>query len=280
MNYVLTHYRSTNHGTVAQAQCAAESVGGQIINYTHPDRVAMFSGHSQKSEAERESFHWPLQLTQHFRCKEEAWEFLDDPFKTVFVGSDEILKFDPFGSSTNRSLQEYPTVFYLPHWVRCRKILLAGCLGVPLKEIPRAFHRDIACRMDDFEMLSVRDMDTWEFLRNISRAISDRTELTADPTWTLYSHTLEQTPLKHYRANREASSYHRLIALMMQHQQPSCLLDRRAKTQELAKRFILERWDLDHVKKQCLAEQRSYQEFIQKILNLPLTGCLDTRRHG
>lgn len=280
MNYVLTHFKSSNFGTVAQALCASVAVDGEIINYTHPDRVKMFWSHAQNSDAEMECFNWKLPLTKPFRCKEEVWEFLDDPFKTVWMGSDEILKFDPYGGSGNPSLQEFPTVFYLPEWVRCRKILLAGCLGIPVKDLPICHNRLIAKSLDEFAVLSVRDADTWDFIRRASPTLANRTELIPDPTWTLYPETLEMTPLRSYKECQVASSYHRLIALLMQHKQPLSLTDQRPKTRELAERFRVSEWSLDHVQKQCQTETRAFHHFIQKCQSLPQTGLLTGHLHG
>jgi hypothetical protein len=66
----------------------------------------------------------------------------------------------------------------------------------------------------------------------------------------------------------------------MQHQNPQEVSDKRPKTRELAQRFRVEEWDLEHCQKQCLAEQRSYQQFLKKTMNIPLTGYLPTRRTG
>lgn len=272
MNYVLTHHYSTNAGTVAQALCAAISTGSFIINYTHPDRVRMFEHCARCSEQELQILNWNKPLTQRFQFKEEAWEFIDDPETTVFVGSDEVLKFDPEGGSSNRSLQEYPTVHYLPEWTRCRKVLLSGCLGIPPGSIPKWFYRDIGRRLEQFEVISVRDTDTWTFLDDVSPSLSQRTQIIPDPTWTLYPNTLEQTPLKFYRGLKKASSYHRLISMLMQHQKPEFLTDQRRKTVELARRFHLQEWSLHHVQNQCLEEKERYQKFVEQVLSSQPTG--------
>lgn len=271
MNYALTFFKSTNHGTVAQAMGASMAADGPLINYTHQERKTLFGGFANNSPAERQSYDWPLLLTEEFKYKEAVWEFLDDPFKTAWVGSDEILKFRFEGSARHPTFQPYPTVYYLPDWVRCRKILFCACLGVDPDFIPRAFYKDIGKRLEGFDILSVRDLETWQFIRNISTSLASRTQLIPDPTWLLYPN-LKETPLAHYQNLQTASSYHRLIVMLMEGKQPQEVTDHRAKTKELAERFRVKEWDLAYVQKQCQREKESLLEFINQARSSPTIG--------
>lgn len=240
--YLLTFFRSHNIGTVAQAECAAFLADATIINYTPPERAKGFL-HESWDIPERMKVlqHQYPRLTERFRSKHEVWEFLDDPAKTVFIGSDEILKHDWNEARDTFYHQEFPSVFMVPPWVRADKRYFSACLGHKAESVPIHFRRHFRETLSCASRITVRDSNTQWFLDELC-GLQGKVNVLIDPTL-LAPRELALPLLSNYCSLTKAHSFHQLITFILRGTRPEEIKDQRPKTRDLIHRFDLNDWN-------------------------------------
>lgn len=262
---LLTLFRSTNFGSVSQALATVRATNSTVLNYVDLPRFDIFRKRV-KSEATRSTWNTKFPLTPKLESSEELELMLNHNFDQVLVGSDELLKFKT-PRNKGRLLSTFPTAFWLSTDVKIRKVLLAASVGeINSRDVHRDQMHEAMKRLADFELLSVRDEWTYDFIRSGSPELARRVEIVPDTTWLYWPRVLFDTPLKYMKTNGNANSYHNLITHLMRCQKVFRVSDRRPKTQELASVCEVSNWDESQIIKKCLQYREEAWRFMNKVL--------------
>lgn len=261
---VLTLFRSTNFGCVAQTLSSVMALHGTIVDYIDDNRRRYYESRTTNAAA-KATWSTEFPLSRRIEHPDAIEHLLNQEFDEVFVGSDEILKFETEGQS-GCLLSPFPTPFWLSNRVTISKILWAASVGsTDYRRVPIGVMKEAMSRLSDFSHLSVRDEHTLEFIRHGSPELAQRVEIVPDPTWLYWPRVLFDTPLKFMATNGVASSYHHLIAHLMRGRQVHRVDDRRPKTTELASSFKIETWDESEVVRKCLDCREAAWKYLHRI---------------
>ncbi len=263
-NALLTLFKSTNFGTVAQASALARATSSTVVNYVDEKRLKYYRARRSESVEAFVTWNTEFKLTKKLRSSEEIVRHLNEHYDRVIVGSDELLK---FRTAKHRGvfLQDFPTAFWLPRTVNIRKVLYAASIGpIHYGDVAPQHLKQAVEMLEDFEYLSVRDQHTWDFIRHSSPVLARRVELVPDPTWLYWPRVLFETPLQFMKTTGVANSFHNLTTHLMRCHKVDRVSDSRPKTTELASDFRISDWDENRIIQQCMDLRTAGWNFIEK----------------
>lgn len=272
---ILTLFRSTNLGCVAQAIASATALQGLLVNYVDEQRRKYYQQRLNNPVA-RATWETKLPLTHAVKNAGQIEELVNEQFDELYVGSDEILKFRT-PRLRGLTLHPFPTPFWVSRSVVISKILWAASIGpVDYRWVDRKTMVEAMHRLSDFKFLSVRDMHTYNFIRHGSPELARRVEIVPDPTWLYWPRVLFDTPMRFMKTDGVANSFHNLVAHLMRGRRVRYVRDRRPKTMELARDFDVLNWNESRIVEKCLEYRRSAWRFARKVLDHSSVGTLPT----
>jgi len=128
----------------------------------------------------------------------EALQFINDQrYDSIFIGSDEVLKFDE-----RNYLENTLPVYWLPETVNATKFLIAASVGTKPPDLDRlslSLKNKLINSLSEFELLGVRDELTYETVCKLIQNYRDRLFMIPDPTFSLSVDTL---PAEIYLKNK------------------------------------------------------------------------------
>lgn len=121
-----------------------------------------------------------LPLTPRFEDERRLFKWCSGSLSTLIVGSDEVWKWR-FGR--HEELRPPPPNAYWPGDIGVRRIAYAASIGdSDTQQIPAPVRADLEKRIEGFELVTVRDNRTADFIRSLGRR---DVELAPDPVWAI-----------------------------------------------------------------------------------------------
>lgn len=271
---ILTLFRSTNFGCVSQALASVEALNGTVVNYVDQERKQYYE-HRIRDASTETTWSTRFPLSRETQDTESIEQLLNDEFDEVFVGSDEILKFET-ADHRGTFLAPFPTPFWLSKRVTISKVLWAASVGeIEPCGVAKDSMKEAMARLSDFSYLSVRDEHSLNFIRYGSPELARRVEVVPDPTWLYWPRILFDTPMKYMRTDGVANSYHNLIAHLMRGHRVIRVDDHRPKTFELAQDFQIDAWDESRIARQCLKRKEAAWDYLRKVVGSALDESVE-----
>lgn len=196
---IITIHHGVNEGSVWQATCLAQALApAEIVDYRHPHRESMYRSVRNSprgvtlDQYRKECL--PVSSRQ-FRGIEPKGltDFINSSYQALVVGSDEVWRvhFDKRGRQLKRSHPRAPNAYWPSERVEIPLVGVAVSTGgSTLKNAPRKLLRNLACRLDRFGVIGVRDEITFDTLLRIAPSLRSRVVDCPDPTW------IDETPQK------------------------------------------------------------------------------------
>jgi nitroreductase len=202
---ILTLHSGINEGAMLQAYALAknlaENVAGaevEVVDHRYRTKTLAVYGDDPDERTEAlDSFlseQLPLSRRQFFTDDHgETFEYLNENYDTVVVGSDEVWKLHYtrrlgglLAVQDNPWQPPFPNAFWPDHSVKIRKISYAASVGnMNWLRIPRRHVSRIRSILDEFSLLGVRDRRARDFLRWLYPGQPDRGEWVPDPTFSV-----------------------------------------------------------------------------------------------
>lgn len=203
---ILTFHFPINEGAVLQAYCLSNFLLDQLsecdiefIDYINKKDIPPLLDLSDERNNAIYNFSRSLPLSKKFFLNEEISdleEYINNEYDALIVGSDEIWSLDsaypkyfsPIISFLYKKSKLFFPYFPNPYWpssnIRIKKISYAPCIGrTSIVNIPEESLRIIADRINNIELLSVRNKNTEKFLTILNKNLSERINIVSDPTF-------------------------------------------------------------------------------------------------
>ncbi len=192
---ILTFFRTINYGAYLQAYALShrlnqeDDLEAEIINYRMPaedhyynqwvrpgKNVLKFIYSLKRQNTFRKALPL-LPLSSQECCSNKTEDFISyvqGKYDVIIAGSDEIWRIG--------GIRGFPTPYFLPGDLRCKKISYAACGMTPLSTRPEKEVKQMKKYLDDFDYIGVRDTATFEETEHIvSRP--DKIHINFDPVF-------------------------------------------------------------------------------------------------
>ncbi len=223
---ILTFFRTINYGAYIQAYALShrlnqeDDLEAEIINYHMPvedhyydqwvkprKNVLKFVYSRRRQNTFRKALSL-LPLSSQECCSDKTEDFISyvrGKYDVIIAGSDEIWRIG--------GIRGFPTPYFLPGDLQCKKISYAACGMTPLATRPEEEVKQMKKYLGDFDYIGVRDATTFEEIENIVNR-TDKIHINFDPIFTYDFHPNPAKGKELIRKYFHISGDKRLIVMM------------------------------------------------------------------
>jgi len=98
-------------------------------------------------------------------------------YEMIMVGADTVLEFLP----RQRASGQVP-IYWLPPDIKCKKVMLASVGAMRLDMVDKKYHAILSESVNAFDLVGVRDDNTYDFMKSLGLKDESKLELVPDPT--------------------------------------------------------------------------------------------------
>jgi hypothetical protein len=189
---ILTFHSAYNEGSILQTFCLCNLLNKglglftEVIDHNFKNRIELYGSRNSNDRTNTlQSFinKLPLSKESFLDAPFETFEFINKRYKALIIGSDEIWKV----SVPQRNLYPpFPNVYWPTEEVTIPKIAYAGCIGdTNWRSLPDSHLRTMQKSLNSFDLLSVRDQRTFEFLKWLGIEQISKVEILPDPVFSI-----------------------------------------------------------------------------------------------
>jgi len=199
------HY-GFNEGAIAQAHCLSQIIEQEIpnsrsaiIDKRYPDKVAVYGKpENGRTKAIQDAIdNWlPVTKEKFFDSNnQQCLKYIDSNSDAMIVGSDQIwdLKYKRrfrrllskgiFPSQTYGFYPAFPNIYWPNQYLTIPKFSYAASVGhLDFNSIPKSHLKQMSKILNEFELISVRDDRTLNFLELIDTKLAENARMVPDPT--------------------------------------------------------------------------------------------------
>ena len=185
---ILTFHSAFNEGSILQSFCLNQLLqqklnrSVEIIDHNYQSRIDFYGSPNQneRTKALHEFINQlPLSHKAFVDNDSTTFDYIDNHYSALFIGSDEIWKVN---YPSKRLYPPFPNVYWPNQRLRIPKISYAACIGdTNWEKLPDSFLNHMKESIESFNLLSVRDNRTLEFLKWLKIENSNEVSIIPDP---------------------------------------------------------------------------------------------------